>query len=193
MTIYPAIKTNPEVYEPADDSYLLANSVDGETKPTDSVLEVGTGSGIQAIIAAKKAKHVLAVDINPKAVKLATSNAELNGVKNIEFRVSDLFENAGGRFDLIIFNPPYVPSYETDLLGKAWAGGKDGREVIDRFLSDVGAHLTDDGRFLMLVSSLNWIDELEQEFKRYGFGFEILAEKKLFFEKLYVLRGTMRL
>ncbi len=183
----PKLKTHRDVYEPAEDSYLLAENIDA--KPGETVLDVGTGSGIQAIVAAKTAKSVLAVDINPKAVKLATSNAELNGVKNVEFRVSDLFENAGGRFDLIIFNPPYVPSYETDLLGKAWAGGKDGREVIDRFLCEAGEHLTDEGRFLLLVSSLNKIDELGHEFKKQGFGFEAVAEKKLFFERLYVVKG----
>ncbi|ODS41975.1 MAG: protoporphyrinogen oxidase [Candidatus Altiarchaeales archaeon IMC4] len=183
----PKLKTHRDVYEPAEDSYLLAENIDA--KPGETVLDVGTGSGIQAIVAAKTAKSVLAVDINPKAVKLATSNAELNGVKNVEFRVSDLFENAGGRFDLIIFNPPYVPSYETDLLGKAWAGGKDGREVIDRFLCEAGEHLTDEGRFLLLVSSLNKIDELGHEFKKHGFGFEAVAEKKLFFERPYVVKG----
>jgi HemK-related putative methylase len=93
----------PDVYEPCDDTYLLMEAALNEVHPTDSVLEIGTGCGVIAKRVAERARCVIATDKNPRAVE----NAKLNGVEAI---MGDLFADLNSRFDLIIFNPPYLPS-----------------------------------------------------------------------------------
>ena len=88
------------IYEPSEDSYLLAKYVDKFSK--GKVLDLGTGSGIQAETALKHTKEVLATDISKEAVKFVKK-------KGIKARISDLFSNINEKFDLIIFNPPYLP------------------------------------------------------------------------------------
>ena len=76
-----------------------------EVRDDDRVLDMGTGSGVNGIVAASRSRDVLAVDVNPAAVACARDNAERNGVADrMEVRESDLFQNASGRFDLIIFD-----------------------------------------------------------------------------------------
>ena len=100
------IKVNCGVYPPSEDSYLLIECIDvGKEK----VLEIGTGTGIIALHAAKNGAVVTTVDKNQKAVKNARGNAEKNGI-NIDIKQSDLFSSVDGMFDVIIFNPPYLPS-----------------------------------------------------------------------------------
>ncbi len=173
-----------DVYEPAEDSYLLANAL---RITGGSVLDVGCGCGIQSLTASKTADHVVGVDINPKAVELSEKNARLNKVENTEFIISDLFDNVKGRFDTIIFNPPYLESTGEGMIHRAWDGGKDGAEIIRRFIKDVGKHLTPGGKVYLLISSENKPDEVTELLKEYGFTHETVAEKKLFFESLYVI------
>ncbi len=93
-----------DIYEPAEDSYLLEKHVREEAY--GRVLDVGTGSGIQALAAASnsKVRDVTAVDVNPEAV------SSLKGKnRKITVKQSDLFENVTGKFNIIIFNPPYLP------------------------------------------------------------------------------------
>ena len=183
-------RTHELVYPPAEDSVLLASNLD--VGKGDHMLDVGTGTGIQAIVASSRAEKVLAVDINPAALKIAEENAILNNAKNVEFRASDLFSRIkeGERFDLIVFNPPYLPGSEDDILGKSWAGGCRGREVIDRFLDSVPKHLREGGRFELLVSSLNDLESVGEKFKEKGFTSRIVAKEKLWFEELYVILAT---
>ena len=187
-----------EVYEPREDSFMLADYVKGSK---GRVLDVGTGCGIQAVLASKSADYVLGIDINEKAVELAERNAKSNGCKNCEFKKSDLFENIGVgknknvKFDVIIFNPPYLPTNEEDKikgeLNKALSGGKDGREVIDRFIKEVKKYLNKGGKILMVDSSLDTtkktIDMLEEK----GFKVRILETKKMFFEELSVIEAVL--
>ena len=87
---------------------LLAKTVLREVKETDSVLDMGTGSGVQAILAASKSSNVTAVDVNPFAAECAKANAKLNKLSSrITVKESDLFENVKGKFDLIVFDPPF--------------------------------------------------------------------------------------
>ena len=82
--------------------------VPDEVREGDRVLDMGTGSGVNGIVAASGSREVLAVDVNPAAVACASDNAERNGVADrVEVRESDLFQNTPGRFDLIIFDPPF--------------------------------------------------------------------------------------
>ncbi|KAA0001513.1 MAG: methyltransferase [Thermoplasmata archaeon] len=142
------IKVNSGVYPPSEDSYLLIECIDiGKEK----VLEIGTGTGIIALHAAKSgADDVTAVDKNQKAVKNARENAEKNGI-NIDIKQSDLFSNVDGMFDVIIFNPPYLPS---DKMEEAWEGGEEGIEITKKFLEDAARHLNPGGRIYIVLSTL---------------------------------------
>ncbi|MBI4017475.1 MAG: methyltransferase [Candidatus Aenigmarchaeota archaeon] len=172
------------VYVPREDTELLAETLDVKNV---NVLDVGTGSGALALFAAKTARHVTGVDIDPQAVVCATKNAELNGVTNVTFVESDLFERVRGRFDVIAFNPPYLPV--TDAWeSRTWNGGANGRETIERFAKGLGEHLAPKGHALVLVSSLTGLEETKKLFVDRGFHVAVAREKKIMWETLYVLR-----
>jgi release factor glutamine methyltransferase len=174
------------VYEPCDDTFLLADAALDVVHPTDSVLEIGTGCGLITKVVAGSALSVIATDINPQAVK----NATLNGVEVIQ---GDLFCDLNRRFDLIIFNPPYLPTdtnVPCDWLTQAWDGGVEGQEVIMRFLTQVERYLTNRGRVLMTISSLTGYREVTERMKAQFEIVRTLAERKVFFETLYVILGA---
>jgi len=139
-----------KVYAPREDSKLLERFVRQYAK--GSVLDVGTGSGIQAIAAAKsnKVKSVLAIDIQKQAIEHCRQNIKN---KKIKFIVSDLFQNVKNKFDTIIFNPPYLPE-DIQLKDLTLEGGKRGYEVLERFVNDVNDFLKKDGIVLIVFSSL---------------------------------------
>jgi len=170
------------IYQPAEDSYLLEEEVKKRARGK-RVLDVGTGSGIQARAAWEAgAKSVLAVDVDSEAIEL------LEGEK-FEVRKSDLLDNVSGKFDLIVFNPPYLPKDEREDVGSALAtsGGKRGDEIILRFLSKVGKYLAPSGMVLLVVSSLTPLEEIERTMKEKGFAARKVASKKVFMEELWVL------
>ena len=174
------------VYEPREDSFLLANIV--EEKSHGDVLDIGTGSGIQALTASKTAKSVTGVDIRKKAVKTAEINAKRNNIKNVVFKQSNLFEDVSGKFDLIIFNPPYLPEKQGLYKdSEQWAGGETGREVIEKFSLEAKDHLKDNGKILMVISSLTGLEEVKKIFLKLDFSVNVIKEKKIPWEMLYVL------
>jgi methylase of polypeptide subunit release factors len=122
------------------------------------VLDVGTGSGVQALLAARHSGHVVATDINPRALAFTEINAAMNGFTNIEVRLGSLFEAVGGeRFDLITCNPPYVVSPES-----RWAyrdSGLQGDEISRRVLLASADHLAEGGYMTMLAS---WVGASEE-------------------------------
>jgi len=183
-----------QVYEPREDSWLLADELvkvlEGSGTRGLSVLDIGTGSGLQAIIAAKQGAGVVATDINPIAVECARKNAERNGEK-IDFRVGDLFEPLSeprihgapeplNKFDLIIFNAPYLPEESApknkELIDHSYAGaGK-----IKEFLEHYKNFLKPNGYALLVYSSLSGVEV----------GGEIVARKKLDFEEIFVAKTS---
>jgi release factor glutamine methyltransferase len=176
----------PNVYEPCEDTFLLLEAALDVVLPTDAVLEIGTGCGLIAKVIARVAHSVIATDINPQAVK----NATLNGVEAIQ---GDLFCNLNRRFDLIIFNPPYLPTdtnVACDWLTQAWDGGLSGQEVITRFLTQVDRYITTRGRVLMAISSITGYREVTERMKAQFEVVRSLAERKVFFETLYVILGA---
>ncbi|XRO76748.1 HemK2/MTQ2 family protein methyltransferase [Methanocaldococcus sp. 10A] len=185
------LKLHPEVYEPAEDSILLLkNLVDVKNK---EVLEIGVGTGLISIACAKKgAKKVVGVDINPYAVELAKENAKLNNVDIICLE-SDLFENVTGKFDVILFNPPYLPTSDEDkidsYLNYAFDGGKNGRGILDRFIDNLPNYLKKGGVVQILQSSLTGEEETINKLKSLGFKVEKVASLKVPFEELMVING----
>ncbi|MBI5390433.1 methyltransferase [Candidatus Woesearchaeota archaeon] len=162
------------LYEPAEDSFLLRDHLKPYAK--GRVLDMGTGSGILAQEAAQYADNVIAADINPEARGVAT--------QNITFIETNLFQNIKGTFDLIIFNPPYLPNVKSHC-DPALDGGKQGYEVIARFLQDAGKFLKHRGHILLLFSSYSKPRKVKLLMQEH-YTFQLIATQKLFFEELYV-------
>ncbi len=188
--------THDAVYEPSDDSLLLAK-YSGNLK--GKILDIGCGCGIQALVNASKnpENRVLGIDINREAVKCSAYNARRNAIENVSFAVSDLFsEIPKERFDGLIFNPPYLPTVKSEKiegeLNRAFDGGPDGRMVIDRFLSGFDEYLSDDGTLLMLQSSLNDVEKTISILEEKRFMVEVKEGASFFFEKLYVLEAKRK-
>ncbi len=175
------------IYDPKEDSQLLAAAV--EQYVHGRILDMGTGSGIQAITAAKKkeVKSVMAADVNGEALKTAAENAVKEGktvAAKIKFAKSDLFSNIKGRFDTIVFNPPYLPQ-DKGIADEAIYGGKKGYETLQRFISGSHNHLKDDGIILIVFSSRTNKQKVDEAIERNCLEFEELEQKHLFFETLY--------
>ena len=181
------------VYEPAEDSFLLAQSL--MVEKGDSVLDMGTGCGIQAILAAQKATRVVAVDVNPHAVRCTVHNAELNKVAHkLDVRQGRLFGpvKTDERFDLILFNAPYLPSEtweENDMTSRAWAGGESGRRVIDLFIDEVSEYLEGEGRVLLVQSTLSDVEKTLRRFSEKGLNAKVIVEKKVAFETIVIIEA----
>ncbi|MCQ1538057.1 methyltransferase [Methanocalculus taiwanensis] len=176
----------PQVYSPAEDTVLLLNASLRIVSPSDRVLEIGTGSGAIAAALMDFGATVAATDINP----LAASYAYRRGVPVIR---CNLFEGIRGSFDLILFNPPYLPTAPDeridDWLEYALDGGEDGRETIRRFLAAAPAFLSSNGKILLLISSLTGIPEVLELFADAGMITFAVAEESIEGEKLVVLLG----
>ena len=175
------------VYEPSEDSFLMEKNLP-ENLSRKKVLEIGCGSGILSIACASRGAEVTAVDINENALDATERLAVLKGVQDkVKLVESDLFDKINEKFDLILFNPPYVPSSEIDkkLKGnRAWAGGKKGKKVIEKFLKEFEDHLKKKSVCLLLVSSLN---ELKKELE--SKGWECIEKATLMDgEELFVMK-----
>ncbi|MCX9010324.1 MAG: class I SAM-dependent methyltransferase [Candidatus Methanoperedens sp.] len=183
-----AVKTMPQVYEPSEDSFLLADAALSEIKGTERVLEVGCGSGIvSAVIKANTGAKVIGIDINPYAARCTKENG-------IEAVRGDLLGCIKGRFDIILFNPPYLPTAEEertrDWLNAALDGGYDGKRTIYRFLEDAGNCLARGGKILMLVSSLTGIEEVKSRMRALGYAVEERRQERFSFEILTVIAAA---
>ena len=186
------INTDDNVYIPAEDSYLLADNL--QIEKGQSVLEIGTGSGIVAMYASRLSDEITVTDINFDACELARKNFEANNIKNIEILFGNLFEPVKNRkFDVILFNTPYLPTEEgevlEDTINYAFDGGLNGRKVIDLFLNEVGNHLNDGGIVQLIQSSLSGNEETLEKLDRLGFVAEIAASEHFFFEDITLINA----
>ena len=169
------------IYEPDEDSFLLVKQVKKLAKDK-KVLDMGTGFGILAETALEcGAKDVLAVDIDEEVVEFVKS-------KGIKVKTSDLFYDIDEKFDLIIFNPPYLPEDELEdfEIRNVTRGGKEGYEILERFLIDAKRYLNKNGEILIVFSSLTNKEKVDSILKENEYEFKILETKKMFFEELYV-------
>jgi release factor glutamine methyltransferase len=188
-----------EVYQPAEDSHLLAEAAiaDLRNSATDDpasaedeaplALEVGTGSGYVAeSVADETGLRVLGSDLNPHACAQARE-------RGVEAVLADLLEPfRSGVFDAVLFNAPYLPTdpddERDDWMEVALSGGEDGREVIEPFLDSVGRVLAPDGAVYLLVSSLTGVEEVVQLAADEGFSAVALQDESFPFETLTVLK-----
>ncbi|MBQ3684607.1 MAG: methyltransferase [Methanomicrobium sp.] len=176
-----------QVYQPESDTYLLLKCAIAAAKPADTILEIGTGSGLIAHEMSKISEKTFAVDINPHAC-IAARKLGLEVIR------SDLFSALKNdlKFTLVLFNPPYLPTRPEeridDWLEYALDGGITGRSTIEKFADGLGAVMDRYGRCLLLISSLTGINEVSACFKSRGFISFVIAEERLEDETLYVLQ-----
>jgi release factor glutamine methyltransferase len=175
-----------QVYQPEADTFLLLAAAQAEVNPGDRVLEIGTGSGSIAAALVQDC-DIVATDINPHAVFCARG-------KGLDVVRSDLCSGIRGTFDLVIFNPPYLPTQPEeridDWLEYALDGGATGRAVIERFAHSVGDVLAPGGRILLLISSLTGLSAVREIFAGHNFSADVVRQQTVEDEELFVLRIT---
>ncbi len=145
--------------------------------PNLKFLEIGTGSGIHLETARRlgmKKENIFSSDIDKRSV-LHCNALGFNCIH------SDLFEKIKGKYNLIIFNPPYLPSSKYDK-GKDTTGGKKGNEIILRFLKQAKDFLEEDEKIFLITSSL----AEDVNFKELGYEAKEIGCEKLFFERLCI-------
>ena len=173
------------IYQPLEDSYLLQETLKEFLKNVEKsikILDLGSGSGIQALTCRElNFKNILTSDINKESVTYLKSL----GFKS---KKSDLFSNINGKFDLIIFNPPYLPedSREPNESKINTTAGKKGYEIIIKFLKQASKHLNKNRSILLLFSSLSKPKTILKKAEKLNYTYSLLNIRKLFFEELYV-------
>jgi release factor glutamine methyltransferase len=183
------ILVTPSVFNPKvlrTGAFLAAQLDARQVRADAEVLDIGTGSGVCAIFAARHARHVAAVDINPAAVRCAGINARVNHLEHrIEVRQGDLFAPvAGERFDLILFNPPFLRGTPRDDRDRAWRSN----DVAERFAAGLSAHLKPGGHALVLLSTFGDASAFIEEFRRCGLAISVHAERRFVNERLVIFR-----
>ncbi|XP_055636361.1 uncharacterized protein LOC129775541 [Toxorhynchites rutilus septentrionalis] len=212
----PLYKFHPEdydvVYDPAEDSFLLLDALESElecikrAKPLVCV-EIGPGSGIIITALAKALgygnSHFVGVDINPHACRMTKRTSELNSCHMDVVNMDLLGSFASGAVDLLIFNPPYVATSaggelleeqidqfarDRHELVKSWAGGFDGMAITNKVLEDLDRILAPGALFYLLLSAENKPQEVMKGLSRRQFDCEIIIDRKIRGEHLYVLK-----
>jgi HemK-related putative methylase len=168
---------------------FLASRIDSRLVASDSeVLDMGTGSGVCALFAAKYAQRVVAVDINAAAVRCAGINALLNHMEHkIDIRHGDLFDAVPKeRFDLVLFNPPFVRGAPRDDRDRAWRSV----DAAERFAAGLADHLKPGGSALVLLSTFGNGRHFLDEFSKRSLAFTVLAERRFVNERLTIFKIT---
>ncbi len=184
-----AIVLDKDVYRPSDDTFLLAKAVHANVRPGERFLEVGCGSGLVSLVAARAGADVVACDLNPHAVAATRRNAAENRLALTAVE-SDLLTAAPGPFDVVAFNPPYLPTGPEEILpgplNLAFDGGPDGNATVLRFAEQVGRLRPPPRLILVVHSSLADPVALEDALGKLGYNCSVVAEESHFFERLAV-------
>jgi len=154
-----------------------------------AVLDMGTGSGVCALAAARRARRVVAVDVSPAAVRCARLNALVNDLdERVDVREGDLFAPLGReRFDLVLFNPPFLIGAPQDHRDAAWRS----EDAARRFAAGLGEHLAPGGAALVLLSSSgDACASFEAELRANGFRLDLFARRRFINETLTIVRAT---
>ena len=125
------------------ESFLLGGMV--PRRPRRRAVDLGTGSGVHALLASDHCQSVVGVDINPRALEFARFNAALNGITNVEFVLGDLFDAVDSTCDLLLANPPYLPDGAAQAGDNFWSGGVGGSEILHRIVAALPPRLDEDG------------------------------------------------
>ena len=211
---YDLSKDFQNVYEPAEDSFLLIDSLDKELEQITfdknkkiTSIELGCGSGLVSCCFLSKLKDLninilnhYCIDINKDAVNLTQNLLKnYNFDNNVNVIEGDLFNSfeKDKIFDIIIFNPPYVTTdddeYKRALKEKdiyaAWAGGKKGSETINRFIDELKGHINENSIIFLLLSKENEYENIIDKLKKlYDLDYEVLMRKKFKNERLAVIK-----
>ncbi|XP_028995235.1 methyltransferase N6AMT1 isoform X2 [Betta splendens] len=192
-----------DVYEPAEDSFLLIDALEKDAEELQRLrpcvcLEVGSGSGVVSAFLASvvgPSALYLCTDVNPAAAQCTAQTASSNKVllqPVITDLVQGLLPQLSGKVDVLLFNPPYVvtPSEEVGSTGieAAWAGGKEGREVTDRFLPTVSRLLSSKGLFYLVTIAENKPEDIIHLLSKYDLRGESCLSTRAGNERLSVLR-----
>jgi HemK-related putative methylase len=167
-------------------AFFASRLVHAPPRAESKVLDMGTGSGVCALIAARHSSQVTAVDIDDNAVRCAQLNVLLNRMDGrIRVLRGNLFAPLAGRgFDLILFNPPYVRGAPRNDADRAWRS----TDVAERFACALRDHLSHDGCALVLLSTFGDPDSFIREFQHHEFDMEVVAERNFINEKLLIIK-----
>jgi release factor glutamine methyltransferase len=168
----------PQVHPITGVEHLLGEAVLAEVREGDRVLDMGTGSGLNAVLAASQGAHVVAVDINPDAVEAARQNAERSGLADqIEVHQSDVFSDVVGRFDVIVYDPPFRRFAPSDVLGAT--ASDDNHRALLTFLRNARHYLARMGRVLIFFGISGDLAYMKQLANQEGFTAELVAQEGL--------------
>jgi methylase of polypeptide subunit release factors len=166
---------DPEYVAPINPSSLSLDMLTVR-RPVETLLDIGTGPGFQALRGARHAGHVVATDLNPRALNYASFSAQLNRIHNIEFRLGSIFEPvAGERFEQVLCNPPYIISPDSEFLYRD--SGREGDAFCREMVRLAPEHL-EEGAFAQTLVS--WVlgedEEWSAPLRRWvdGLGCDVL-------------------
>lgn len=165
-------------------SQLLLQLVESENVEGKTILEMGSGSGITALLAAQKGGIVTAVDINPKAVEVLIANGKRNEL-NLDVIASDLFDAVVHEpFDMILINPPFYPKQPRSFAEHAWFCGTE-FEYFEKLFRQLKERELNSGIFMTLSDDCK-LDKITSIAKQYGFEFELKRTVRSIFEKNFL-------
>jgi release factor glutamine methyltransferase len=181
----------PTVYDPRyyRAPAYFAEFIGGLDLSGKTVADLGTGSGIQALAAARAgASRVVAIDVNPNAVVTTAANARANGFEHCVFPVaSNLFLAIAPRpqFDVILANPPFCDGRAWDVADRAWRAGAQYKDITPMF-EQARRRLLPDGVMYLILSSHSDLEFVESVIQRAGFEARVINERRVFFETLTI-------
>ncbi|MHA1441106.1 MAG: HemK2/MTQ2 family protein methyltransferase [Candidatus Heimdallarchaeota archaeon] len=183
-----------DVYDPAEDSFLLAENV--VIPDNGRVLEIGPGSGYVSLFLAKKYSQAeyFCIDINPIATITTKKNAQMNKL-SLHVICANLFSTLkiSRDFDVILFNSPYLPVSEEGLLSKAWSGGTGGMDVVSKYLESLDNYLSKDSSSYLVVSSKTDLKQLNNTITKSNLSWKEIDSLKEGGEKIILYKITRKL